>query len=281
MQLDVGWGNLSALAWGEPGARKMLCLHGWMDNAASFEPLARMLEDFELVAFDFAGHGQSDHRPIGAHYYLTDYFFDLDAVLDALGWGSCVLAGHSLGTAVTTCYACANPQRVERLVLLDGLGVVTETPDKAGQQLTRSLRSARKPHVHRSRFDSIGQAAAVRQKNNKMSDQAAGLLAERALKIENGAYCWQTDARAMWRSPYYMTEAQSTDILSGIKCPALAVITPTLEAYLGEQVEHRLSALKDVTTLRLEGEHHIHMDAPELIAGPIRKFLTQEDLQHD
>lgn len=281
LRLDVGWGELSALSAGDPDGPPLLCLHGWMDNAASFMPLAEAMPEAHWVALDYAGHGRSDHRPAPARYYFTDYFFDLDAALDTLGWSRCTLVGHSLGTAVAACYACADPQRVANLVMIDGLGVVTEDTAHAAQRLTRALHSVRHPRDHRRVFESPAQAARARQVKNPMSDEAALLLAERALRETEDGWRWRTDPAAMWESPYWMSEAHSTNILTGIKCPVLAVVTPILHRYLGDRLEARLSALDDVTVHRLEGGHHLHMDQPELLVDPIRSFLNPEDLQHD
>jgi len=280
-RLDVGWGELSVLRAGDPKGERLLCLHGWMDNAASFEPLARTMPEYAWVALDAAGHGASDHRPAPGRYYLTDYFFDVDAVLDSLGWDRCTLVGHSLGTAVAACYACAGPQRVERVVMLDGLGVLTESPRQAGQRLARSLQSVRHPRDHRRVFESIMLAAKARQLKNPMSDDAALLLARRALREDADGWRWRTDPAAMWDSPYWMTEEQSSEILRGIKCPVFAAVTPGLASYLGARLEIRIDALADLTLVRLPGGHHLHMDDPDAIAGPLRAFLERSNEARD
>jgi pimeloyl-ACP methyl ester carboxylesterase len=281
LEIDVGWGRLAAVASGDPAGKNLLCLHGWMDNAASFAPLAEALPQFRWVALDYAGHGASDHRPEAAHYYFTDYLFDLDAVLDDLGWDRCTLVSHSLGTGIAACYACADPQRVERIAMLDGIGVVTEEPTHAAQRLTRSLHSVRHPRDHRRVFPSIGLAARARQLKNPMADASARLLAERALREVEGGWRWRTDPRAMWDSPYWMSEAHALNLLKGVKCPVLVVVTPFLERYLGDRLEARLDALDDVVALRVDGGHHLHMDAPERFSPALLDFLTREDLQHD
>lgn len=275
-RLNVGWGELAAVCSGNPEGERLLCLHGWMDNAASFEPLARALPEYSWTALDAAGHGASDHRPAPGRYYLTDYFLDLDAVLDSLGWDNCTLVGHSLGTAIAACYACADPQRVNRVVMLDGLGVVTEDPGLAGQRLARSLKSVRHPRDHRRVFDSLELAAKARQLKNPMSDEAALLLARRALRNDAEGWRWRTDPQAMWDSPYWMTEAQSSAILQGVQCPVFAVVTPTLESYLGERLELRIDAMPDATLIRRPGGHHLHMDDAAAITGPLRTFLNTE-----
>ena len=56
VNIRLPWGTLEGLHWSRPGAPKVLCLHGWLDNAASFVPLSPFLKDFDLLALDFAGH---------------------------------------------------------------------------------------------------------------------------------------------------------------------------------------------------------------------------------
>ena len=70
VNIRLPWGTLEALHWSNPGAPKVLCLHGWLDNAASFVPLSGYLKDFDLLALDFAGHGFSSHRPASSRYYF-------------------------------------------------------------------------------------------------------------------------------------------------------------------------------------------------------------------
>lgn len=274
-RLDAGWGELSVLRAGDSGGERLLCLHGWMDNAASFEPLARTMPECAWVALDAAGHGASDHRPAPGRYYLTDYVLDIDAVLDALGWDQCTLVGHSLGTGIAACYACADPQRVRQVVMLDGLGVVTENPENAGQRLARSLHSVRHPRDHRRVFESISLAAKARQIKNPMSNESALLLARRALREDADGWRWRTDPAAMWDSPYWMTEEQSSAILRGIDCPVFASITPPIARYIGDRMEQRIDALADLTLVHLPGGHHLHMDDPDAIAGPLRAFLSE------
>jgi len=276
-RLSVGWGELAITRFGDPAGKKLLCLHGWMDNAASFEPLARSLPQFEWVALDSAGHGASDHRPAPGRYYLTDYFLDIDPVLDALGWNRCNLISHSMGTGVAACYACADPERIERVAMIDGIGIATEPADEAGHRLVRSLQSTRAPRDHRRAFESVDQAADARRIKNPMRQASARLLSQRALRKDTDGWRWRTDPRAMWASPYWMTEAQAMTILHGVSCPVFATVTPFLEDYLGDRLGARLGAMPGARVLHIDGGHHVHMDEPERIAPALADFLDPGD----
>lgn len=275
LSLPLEWGTLRAWHWPAPGAPRVLCLHGWMDNAASFAPLAPLLTGLDLVALEFAGHGHSDHRPVGCQYHFSDYLFDLDAALDRLGWDRCALVGHSLGGGVASSYAAAAPARVERLVLLDAVGVLSEEADRAAARLARSIATVREPRQHRRRYRDIGQAAQVRRANNPMSLDAAELLVARALEQDGDAWRWRTDARLLWTSPLLPTEAQARDLLGAVRCPVLALTMPTSDEWLGaEALAGRLACLDAVSHVRLEGGHHLHLDAPETVAAHILPFLS-------
>ena len=58
IQLDTRQGRLAALGWRQAGLPRVLALHGWLDNAASFAPLAPLLHGLDLVALDLPGHGR-------------------------------------------------------------------------------------------------------------------------------------------------------------------------------------------------------------------------------
>ena len=129
--------TLAALSWdgqGEP----VLALHGWLDNAASFMPLATQWQR-PMVALDFSGHGHSDHRPDGVVTHLVDHVRDVLAVADQLGWQRFTLVGHSMGAGIACLFAAALPERVSRLVLIEGLGPPTTPAEDVAKTLRKAL----------------------------------------------------------------------------------------------------------------------------------------------
>ena len=73
-------------------------------------------ENFEIMAFDQRGLDQTD-KP-DTPYTLFDYAAKADALLEALGWNSCLVMGASFGGMVTQEFALRYPQRVEVLRVL-------------------------------------------------------------------------------------------------------------------------------------------------------------------
>ncbi len=282
VNISLSWGTLEGLRWPRPGKPRVLCLHGWLDNAASFVPLSAHLEDFDLVAIDFAGHGFSAHRPETSRYYFPEYLYDLDELLDALGWDDCHIIGHSLGGGVACGFTAALPERVKRLVLLDVVGIFTIPVEQATRQLRLSLKSVRKNRSILKPYESVEEAMLARQKNSPLSDAAARLICERALEHTGDYYQWRTDPRLNWRSPQFLTNDQVINILESISSPVLAITTATIEKFLGGDVlDQRLASIGDCTHVLHEGHHHFHMEEAEIVAAHITEFLKKQDQAND
>ncbi len=247
----------------------VLALHGWLDNANSFRPLAAQLDGVDLVAIDFPGHGQSAWRPDGLHYHFDDYTFDVLAVLDALGWDRVCLLGHSLGGAVATLVAAAAPERVASLALIEGLGPLSAPADKTAEawQTAVARSKPRERRVHASR----GDAVAARCQGNDLTAPAAGLLAERGLIEVDGGWQWGHDQRLSWPTGHRYTEPQVIDLLAHIEAPVLNIHSDPPSDLLDERtMSLRLAAVPQRGPIvACPGGHHLHMVHPERIAESI------------
>jgi pimeloyl-ACP methyl ester carboxylesterase len=282
VNIHLPWGTLEGLHWSRPGAPKVLCLHGWLDNAASFVPLSPFLKQFDLLALDFAGHGFSSHRPETSRYYFPEYMFDIDAAMDVLGWDKYHIIGHSMGGGVASGIAAAAPERVNRLVLLDTVGIFTLPAEQTAKQLRLSLQSVRKSHHFLRPYESLEEAMMARQKNLPLPDNAARLLCERSLEHTGDFYQWRTDPRLNWRSPQLLSDAQALSLLAAIMSPTLVITSPWANKYLGEDMlQKRLSAISNCTHLSSPGDHHFHMEQPDTTGKLITEFLQREDSHDD
>jgi pimeloyl-ACP methyl ester carboxylesterase len=274
-------GRFAALEWRRNDAPYTLCLHGWLDNAASFIPLAQHLDSTDLVALDLAGHGHSDHRPGGSRYYFMDNLWDIEAALDALGWDQCNLIGHSMGGALACMFAAAAPERVHRLVLLDGLGPVSARPGEALPRLRKSRDSVRRATGKLREFPDVDAAVSARRAVSDCSEKAARLLCERSLEEYEDHYRWRTDPALNWHSPTLLSETQVLELLGAIEAPTLCLTARPLARWVDpEAAVKRLQAVPDCRNHWVDGHHHFHMDTPEEIAATILDFLLSEESEH-
>ncbi len=268
---DVYGRRLAALTWGEPGAERVLALHGWLDNAASFVPLAERIQGVEIVALDMAGHGQSDHRAADGEYNTWSDLPDIEAVADQLGWDTFSLLGHSRGAVISTLYASTRPERIRRLALLDGVIPPPFEAKNTPAQLAEFLVDKKRLLDRQNRvFAAIEDAAAVRE-DKGLKPEAARLIAERNLVPVEGGWRWSFDARLRGASAMRLTDEQVRAVLEGLSMPGLLLLAET-----GLRQRGVLPELPD--TLRVDtmpGGHHCHMDeAVDQIAAELQAFLT-------
>ncbi|MGH8656550.1 MAG: alpha/beta fold hydrolase [Gammaproteobacteria bacterium] len=271
------FGRFAAKRWGPPQGDPTIAVHGWLDNSASFDPLAPLLPELHLLALDLAGHGLSDHRPPATAYHLVDHVRDVLAVADALAWQQFGLLGHSLGAAIAALVAGTFPQRITRLVLIEGLGslagAASELPVNLARAIEEQLEGRKEPNPV---YAAIDEVAAARQRAGDMSFEAARTLVTRALGPCEGGVTWRSDPRVRLSSPQRFTEAQVRAFMCRIKAPTLLVLGEQgMLATKYPQMLQRASCLADSEVAWLPGGHHLHMDYPQQVAAVIDDFLLR------
>lgn len=266
--------TLAARRYGNPNGPKLLAIHGWLDNAASFEPIMPWFDDHDVVAIDLPGHGRSDHRPRGAWYHYIDYLHDVSTCIEALQWQRFSLLGHSLGGAISSVLAAAMAERVERLYLIEALGPISTPAEKTLGLLRAALDDRAGIDAKQLRiFASLDAPTAARRQHPQMplSQTAAAALVARGTRAVEGGYVWSSDPRLTLTSAIRMTEEQVRNCLQGIQCPAhLVLAEPAMPFVDLTHMTERLALVPSLTTTRLSGGHHLHMDIPEQVARALR-----------
>jgi pimeloyl-ACP methyl ester carboxylesterase len=275
LELTLPHLRLGARAWGDESRPKLLALHGWLDNAASFDALAPLLcKHFHIVAIDFPGHGRSDWRPPGAWYHYVDYLSDALGAADALGWQRFGLLGHSLGAATASMLAGACPERVERLLLIEGLGPLAGMPADILPQLSRALAERSDAHAKSPRvFATLDEAVAARMRANDLSREAARILVERGVKPVGGGLTWSTDPRLTLASPVRYTEEQILAVLRGVRAPTGLILAQPEQPYMPRAfIDGRIAVVDGIEVVRLAGTHHLHMENAPAVAAELLRF---------
>lgn len=271
--------TLAALGWGDSALPPLLAVHGWLDNAASFTALAPLLASrFHVVAIDLPGHGRSAHRPVGAWYHYVEYLADIQAVATALGWRRFSLLGHSLGGAVASIFAAAQPDAVENLLLVESLGPLTAAPEFALDLLRRGLAQRADFATKALRvFADPAVAVRARMQANDLGEAAATALVERGLAAVPGGWSWSSDARLTLASPMRYTEAQILNILRGVAAPTCVVLAEPATSYLPTtMMQTRADCVSMIEVHHLRGNHHLHMERAEDVAAVFQAFCTRK-----
>jgi pimeloyl-ACP methyl ester carboxylesterase len=267
------------LGGSQPNALPTIALHGWLDNANSFVPLANNGAFLgQCFAPDFCGHGQSDHRAPGHWYHFADHLTDVLAVADYLNLPQIDLVGHSMGGALACMFAAAFPERVRKLVLIEAIGPLSHAQEVCPTELRKAL-------LARARSNSGGQALRVfadrkaaidaRMSNSGLSEQSTALLVNRGLKAVPFGFSWSSDPRHTLASVSRLTEGQVLATLDAITAPTLLILADPATPYLdGELARKRVAALRPKKEIRTKGHHHLHMDSAAELAPEIFSFLS-------
>jgi len=275
--LDLPTGCIAGLRAGSPGSVPVLALHGWLDNAASFVPLAPHLHGLDLVCPDLPGHGRSAHLQPGADYSFAAAVHSVLDIADGLGWARFSLLGHSMGAGIGSLVAAACPDRIDRFVAIEALGALAEVPERTVQRLRDAVTATRALQHKRLRvFPDIASAVRARMQANALSEPVARLLVERGLMpVENG-FVWSSDPRLTLPTMLRTTEEQVRDLVAGITCPTRVLFAEPAQPYLPDDLRRARTALLPQGELRiLAGGHHLHMEDPAAVANAIGDFLIR------
>jgi pimeloyl-ACP methyl ester carboxylesterase len=281
--------------WGDPGLATperplLLMLHGWMDVGASFQFVVDALAALEggsrfIAAPDWRGFGGSarsnDHG--SDCYWFPDYLGDLDALGDALSPGAPFdLLGHSMGGNVVMSYAGARPQRVRRLVNLEGFGMPATQPHQAVERLVRWLDELKTPKSLAPYADAAAVAARLSKNNPRLgADKAAWLAAQWGEPAGDGTWRLRANPAHKRVNPVLYRVDEVLALWRAIEAPLLWVEGAQTDMtkwwgdrYSRAEFDARINAVKEMTQVRLDDcGHMLHHDQPERLAEALRRFL--------
>ena len=272
------------LEWGTPIGEPLVLVHGFLDQARSWEPLVGFLQQkmdprLWIVAPDCRGHGASGWVGAGGYYHFPDYVLDLDCVVRALGVSRFKLVGHSMGGTIAFLYAGTFPQRVTRLVLIEGLGPVgmnfSDAPTRMEEWISEVHERGRN---HFREYSSIEAGARQLKKTNaRLNDDLALELAREGMKQNSrGKWIWKFDPLHRTTAPQPFYSFQAIEFLRRIDCPVLIVEGKESHQTQRPDKEARLDALRPKLRIDVEhAGHMVHQDNPKGLATLLADFLRR------
>ncbi len=263
----------------EPSTTTVLLLHGFMDSGRTWDLLAAGLapRGHALYAPDFRGFGESDRVSSGGYYHFPDYVADIDALVEQIPNNELVLVGHSMGGTVATLYAGARPERVSKLVLMEGAGPPDMASDIAVTRMRRwltDLRKDRSPQPLRSLDDAITRLALFHpQLDEAVLTTRAPLLSRTQA---DGSLTWAFDPLHRSTSPAAFRAAELRAFLAEISCPVLFISGGSTGWHPPDE-QDRLDALPaPAQRVDLKGAGHMmHWTEPLACARAIADFIDK------
>ncbi|TFH91840.1 alpha/beta fold hydrolase [Vibrio ouci] len=277
---DIANGHIAAIEYGQAETAELtvVFIHGWLDNAASFETVMDALHSqnkhFHLCAIDLPGHGLSSAKNGNNFYPFHDYIDDLYQFLANLSPNRLVLVGHSLGALIASCYSAAFPEQVSGLVQIEGYGPLAEEPQNTVSRLREGVMSRQRIRRKPTRaMQSVQEAIDRRAKVNQIEASLIAPIVERGLVQTDSGCEWRHDVNLQSQSLYRMSLQHADVFRQHIHCPQLIILGEQGFSYL-QSFQHDAS---DSTHIEMiEGGHHCHLQVPSrvvnLIFGLVNKI---------
>lgn len=269
------------LDWGNRSAPMLILVHGGRDHARSWDWTARALSrDYHVIVPDLRGHGDSAWSAEGT-YLMADFVYDLAQLADQIGREKATLIGHSLGGSIALRYAGLFPDRVEKLVAIEGLGLSPEllkqrasraAPDEWREWIDKRRARARQTPPHYPTLESA--VARMRERNDHLSaEQALHLTAHGVNRNEDGSFVWKFDPYVRDMPPHAADDMDLPEFWRRVTCPVLLCLG--LDSWASNPVaDGRAAHFQDARLVEFaEAGHWLHHDQFDRFIVELRSFL--------
>lgn len=257
--LDLEYITIAGKLWGPANGLPTIALHGYLDNANSFDMIAPHLDHLRIFAMDFAGHGHSEHRRQGDMYSGLNDIRDVLAVADKLGWKTFNLLGHSMGAEIGSQLAGLFPERVDKLICIDGYSGTnnaSSTLDHFRSTVVSSLKTGSQLKVFPT-LEAMTERLSLATGQNPTS---ARCIIDRGHATVEGGYTWRTDPRIKGSGPFELTNDQLHALLERTTAETLFIVADMENNWLKRSIE-LIASRNDahMTLVSRPGHHHLHM----------------------
>lgn len=266
--------------WGSEGKPSLILVHGGLDHARNWDWVAKDLrEDYHVYAIDLRGHGNSAWAP-GALYSIAEHVLDLSALADIIDDFPVYVVGHSLGGIITLFYAGIYPERVKKIVAIEGLGPPANHRifGPASQRLREWIEGVRQTEQRTAHSYPDLEAACQRMKeaNPHLSDEQAEHLTLHGTNWNaDGSIIWKFDNYARPFAPYGHSIEEAREVLGRITCPTLLFWGMESWAPDPEQ-DGRAAVIRNHKLVKVPNAGHwVHHDQLELFLAETREFLAK------
>lgn len=257
----------------------VVLLHGWGDSAETWQFVVDELSPRRtLIAFDARGFGRTAWPDDG--YWFPDYLADLEAILNFVAPGHPVdVVGHSMGGNVAMIYAGVRPDRIRRLINLEGVGLTPTSADQAPARYRQWLDEV----AAGSRFatyETFEQFESVLARRNPRTspDRLAFIARSWARTRNDGRIELRSDPRHKRINPVLYQRDQAEACWNAITAPTLLVMGEQSE--FAERLRPEIAGEKIGALLRHarlatieEAGHMMHHERPAAVAELIETFF--------
>lgn len=281
------WGHIAGKWYGAQNVRPILMVHGWQDNAGSFDTLIPHLpKNLSYLAIDLPGHGFSSHFPKGCNYHSVDYIPLLERIRQYYQWDQLSIVAHSMGSIVSFIYASLFPKNVNLVCALDTLKMQCLPPERVAQiysyQTMKLITLNEDLKTPEYTYEDLIQRVYEGSKKSIPPENAKYLIkrgTKPSLDDPNKFY-FTRDIRVKFMQFLYAEQKIGFEYMKRIESPYLFIrgedqFFSESEKNINEAADVFRKYNKTFDMIRVKGTHHFHLNEPELISGKICDFLTK------
>ncbi|MGH7769834.1 MAG: alpha/beta fold hydrolase, partial [Candidatus Binatia bacterium] len=265
-------------------AEPLILIHGFLDHARSWEPFVAELGKKSpapkwILAPDCRGHGDSGWVGAGGYYHFPDYVRDLDRLVESLDARKITLVGHSMGGTISFLYAGTFPDRVRKLVLVEGIGPIAmqfvDSPPRMERWLAEVKALSHKKIIEYATLEKA--AERLRRKNPRLKPELALELARSGMKqTDGGKWVWKFDPLHRTAAPQPFYSRQAVEFFRRIECPILLVNGKESRQTPRPDIAERINAIAHRSLAEIsDAGHMVHHDNPAGLAEVVTAFLTR------
>jgi len=273
--------RLHYVDWGNPDAPPLILQHGGRDHCRSWDWVVEQLhKDWHVICPDLRGHGDSQWSPEG-NYGMDAFVYDLAQLVHTLDHDVVTIIAHSLGGNIATRFTGLYPEKVRKLVNIEGLGpspkMRKEIESKGRAERLRQWIAEKRKAAGRTprRYDTLKTAYARMKEENSFltEEQARHLTIHGASRNEDGTWSWKFDNYLnVWSATDISYEDQEK-LWQAITCPLLLLYGADSWAS-NPEVDGRLSHFQDASVIEYENAGHwLHHDQFERFVSDVKAFL--------
>lgn len=288
IRIPIPNGHIAGRVWNEGAPTVVLGLHGWLDNAGTFDTLAPLLpKSLSLVTVDIPGHGLSSYPPLGTTTNLLDILVVVERIVKHFGWKEVNLLGHSMGGGVAMLYAGTFPEKVKKIVMVDLIKPMSYPSDNQPERTRESieqtftLESKLKSNPPSYDYTTIVERMVKSYGYSITEESAKHLLKRGSEKNEDGTYSFHYDPRLKTKNLLSMTFDQQKKFAEQIQCQMLIVKASKGPLYEDKSIYEEIMRIyeknaKSFKYITVEGTHHVHLNSPEAVAPLISDFFLDQ-----
>lgn len=291
VRIKVPWGYIAGKWWGPKHVRPILCLHGWQDNAGTFDRIIPLLpKHVGYLAIDFPGHGLSSRVPDGMFYNNFESIPLLKYIKKIYKWDKISILAHSMGAVISYVYVGFYPDDVDMYIAIDSLKVIVrETteyiesmPDQINSFLLADERNRNNSEPPSYPYEICVEKLIEGTYNSIDRDSAPYLLNRNISKSESHPdhYYFTRDNRLKSILFTQTTHEMNMELAKRIKCGHMHIrakgsrIVGSKEEYF-EVVDYLQKNNPKFEYHVVDGTHHVHLTAPEVVKGIMSDFINK------